>query len=50
MKRRHIKGSVELVDGSVTVGPDGRVRAHLQARHIVVQGRVDGKPVPHQER
>jgi len=46
MKRRHIKGSVELVDGSVTVGPDGRVRANLQARHIVVQGRVDGNLYP----
>ena len=37
-----LEGSVELLDGSLTVGPDGRVRANLQARNIVVQGRVDG--------
>ncbi len=33
---------MELLDSSLTVGPDGRIRANLQARNIVVQGRVDG--------
>jgi cytoskeletal protein CcmA (bactofilin family) len=37
-----LEGSVELVDGSLTVGSGGRIRANLQARSIVVQGRVDG--------
>jgi cytoskeletal protein CcmA (bactofilin family) len=37
-----LEGSVELLDGGLTVGPDGRIRADVQARSIVVQGRVDG--------
>jgi cytoskeletal protein CcmA (bactofilin family) len=37
-----LEGSVELLDGAVTVGPEGRIRANLQARSIVVHGRVDG--------
>jgi cytoskeletal protein CcmA (bactofilin family) len=37
-----LEGSVELLDGSLTVGSGGCVRANLQARSIVVQGRVDG--------
>ena len=37
-----LEGSVGLVDGILTVGPDGRIRADLQARNIIIQGRVDG--------
>jgi len=37
-----LEGSVGLVEGSLTVGPDGRIRADLQARNIVIQGRVIG--------
>ena len=37
-----LEGSVELLDGALTVGPEGRIRANLQARSIVVQGRVAG--------
>ncbi len=37
-----LEGSVELFDGSLMVGPEGCIRANLQARSIVVQGRVDG--------
>jgi cytoskeletal protein CcmA (bactofilin family) len=36
-----LEGNVEL-KGSLTVGPEGRVRAKMQARSIVVQGRVEG--------
>jgi cytoskeletal protein CcmA (bactofilin family) len=36
-----LEGNVEF-NGSLTVGPEGRVRANLQARSIVVQGRVEG--------
>jgi cytoskeletal protein CcmA (bactofilin family) len=36
------KGSVERLDGALTVGSEGRIRANLPARSIVVQGRVDG--------
>ena len=37
-----LEGSVELPDSSLAVGSDGRIRANLLARSIVVQGRVDG--------
>jgi len=37
-----VEGSVELLDGSLTVGPEGRVRADVQAGRIVVHGRVEG--------
>ena len=37
-----LEGSVELLDGSLTVGTDGRIRANLLASNIVVQGRVNG--------
>jgi cytoskeletal protein CcmA (bactofilin family) len=36
-----LEGKVEL-SGSFTVGPEGRVRANLQACSIVVEGRVEG--------
>jgi cytoskeletal protein CcmA (bactofilin family) len=37
-----LEGSIALLDGNLTVGPYGRIRANLQARSILVQGRVDG--------
>ena len=37
-----LEGSVELLDGALTVGPQGKIRANLHARSIVVEGRVDG--------
>jgi cytoskeletal protein CcmA (bactofilin family) len=37
-----LEGSVELLDGSLTIVPDARIRANLRARSIVIQGRVDG--------
>jgi cytoskeletal protein CcmA (bactofilin family) len=36
------EGSFELLDGALTIGPDGGIRASLRARSIVVEGRVDG--------
>ena len=36
------EGSFELLEGALIVGPEGRIRANLQARSIVVEGRVDG--------
>ncbi len=32
-----LEGSVELLDGALTVGSEGRIRANLQARSIVVE-------------
>jgi cytoskeletal protein CcmA (bactofilin family) len=37
-----LEGSVELRDGSLTVGPNGRIRANVEARNIVLHGPVDG--------
>ncbi len=37
-----LEGSIELLEGNLTVGPEGRIGANVQARSIVVHGRVDG--------
>lgn len=37
-----VEGSIELRGHSLTIGPNGRVRANIQARDVVVLGRVDG--------
>jgi cytoskeletal protein CcmA (bactofilin family) len=37
-----LEGSVELLEGDLTVGPEGRIHANVQARSIVVHGRVEG--------
>lgn len=37
-----VEGNIELRDHSLTVGPNGRVRANVHARDVVVHGKVDG--------
>ena len=37
-----LEGSIELLEGNLTVGPEARIRANVQACSIVVHGRVDG--------
>jgi cytoskeletal protein CcmA (bactofilin family) len=37
-----LEGIVELLEGNLTVGPEGRIRANVHAHSIVVHGRVDG--------
>ncbi|HXZ81963.1 MAG TPA: polymer-forming cytoskeletal protein [Terriglobales bacterium] len=37
-----VEGNIELNGNSLTVGPNGRVRAHVNAREVVVNGHVDG--------
>ncbi len=37
-----VKGTIRLADGSLTVGPNGRVTADIDAREITVQGKVTG--------
>lgn len=37
-----VEGSIELRDHSLTVGPNGRVRANINANEVVVHGRIDG--------
>ncbi len=37
-----VEGSVDLHDHSLIVGPNGRVRANIHARDVVIHGKVDG--------
>ena len=37
-----VEGSIALRGQSLTVGPNGRVRANIEARNVIVYGRVDG--------
>src|SRR4051794_32793166 len=37
-----VEGNIFLKDHSLTVGPNGRVRANIQAKDVVVHGKVDG--------
>lgn len=37
-----IEGTVELKDHNLTIGPNGRVKANLNAKEIVVLGKVQG--------
>jgi len=37
-----IEGSIELRDHSLTIGPNGRVKANINAKNVIVHGKVDG--------
>jgi cytoskeletal protein CcmA (bactofilin family) len=37
-----VEGSIHLDGHNLTIGQNGRVRASLKAKDVVVQGRVDG--------
>lgn len=37
-----VEGSITLRGQSLTVGPNGRVRANVEARTVILHGRVDG--------
>jgi cytoskeletal protein CcmA (bactofilin family) len=37
-----VEGSIALRGQTLTVGPNGRVRANIEARTVVLHGRVDG--------
>lgn len=37
-----VEGSITLRGQSLTIGPNGRVRANIDARNVIVHGRVDG--------
>jgi cytoskeletal protein CcmA (bactofilin family) len=38
-----IEGKLNLSNGSLTVGPNGSVKADVSAREVIVRGRVEGK-------
>lgn len=37
-----VEGSISLRGQSLTVGPNGRLRANIEARNVILHGRVDG--------
>ncbi len=37
-----VEGSVELRNHSLTVGPNGRIKANVNAKEVVIHGKVDG--------
>jgi cytoskeletal protein CcmA (bactofilin family) len=37
-----VEGSIELKGNRLTVGPNGKVRARVNAQGVVVEGKVDG--------
>lgn len=37
-----VEGSVELRNHSLTIGPNGHVKANINAKEVVIQGKVDG--------
>ena len=37
-----VEGNILLRDHSLTIGPNGRVRANIQAKDVVIHGKVDG--------
>jgi len=38
-----LEGKLDLGNASCTVGPNGKVKADISAREVVVRGHVDGK-------
>jgi len=39
----HVEGKLEIGDASLTVGPNGTVKADVTAREVIVRGRIEGK-------
>lgn len=38
-----VDGKLSLANGSLTIGPNGTVKADVTAREVIVRGRIDGK-------
>jgi len=39
----HVDGKLSLTNGSLTIGPNGFVKADVVAREVIVRGKIDGK-------
>lgn len=37
-----VEGTIELRDHRLTVGPNGRIRAHISAREVIIHGKAEG--------
>jgi len=40
-----VEGSISLKNNSLTVGPNGQVKASVEAKGIVVQGKLEGNVI-----
>ena len=38
-----VEGKLQITNGSLTIGPNGTVKADLNAREVIVRGHVEGK-------
>src|ERR1700704_3059849 len=38
----HVEGTIDLKGNRLTIGPNGRVKASVTARVVVVQGKLEG--------
>lgn len=38
-----VDGKLNLANGSLTIGPNGNVKADVNAREVIVRGRIEGK-------
>src|SRR5713226_9511649 len=41
----HVEGKLEIGNASLTVGPNGSVKADINAREVIVRGRIEGKVI-----
>ena len=41
----HVEGSISLKNNSLTVGPNGQIKASVEAKGIVVQGKLEGNVI-----
>jgi cytoskeletal protein CcmA (bactofilin family) len=37
-----VEGTIELQRNALTLGPNGRIRAHINAKEVIIHGKVDG--------
>jgi cytoskeletal protein CcmA (bactofilin family) len=37
-----VEGTIELHQNCLTIGPNARIRAHINAREVIIHGKVDG--------
>lgn len=38
-----VEGAIESRDSKVTIGPNGRIKADIRARDVIILGQVEGK-------
>jgi cytoskeletal protein CcmA (bactofilin family) len=38
----HVEGTIQLKDHVLTIGPNGRIKAHIFAKSVIVLGEVSG--------